>query len=1004
MIKKEEIYFHTRGGLDVFRLLWDDAARVIDNGDLTKPFKRRQDERTASCHFKRKSGKDGEYWLATDFGDDQQPRNCFDWVIREFHLQGFKEACAWIVTNLNLDIYDIKPETNKPERIEVVETDAPNHTVLFELREDDVFTDAELETFGPLVTNEVMSDLNWHPVLWCGVAKDGKVRRSYSCDSYPIYARECITADPKTGEKKSSFWKIYKPLEWQKQYRFMVSGQRPPDYVNGLYELRRAYRRWNDQQQAKFEADPLNEGKPYKEEKLPCAVMASGERDCACVHALGAWPIWLNSETADLTAWQEKEVLRLVDTLYNIPDRDVTGLRRGTYHALRHTDIKTVWLPQWFQKYHDARHHQRKDFRDYMELIENSQQEFKRLLDNALAATFWTKRTTKSGKDSYEVNSVSLLYFLGLNGFHKFRDQDSGQAQFVRVDGNIVESVTPQDMSEFLIRWSQGKEKIPGSGDKMSEVQPLGVQNMIIDSARCAPSALERVSTIDIDFTTYTPTAQWFAFRNCVVKVTAEGIKSYRRDEAADLPVHFWKNDVIDHDFRPLPPLFEIKKQWNEVTEDDDWTIDLHGADKCKLLGYLVNSSRLHWRKELEEPFNGLPLKDAASLRDAYRREHLFEITSPKLSESENLQQQRCLVNKLFAMGYFCWGFKSESNSYAALSMDWKVDEMGECNGGSGKSFFFGKALSQLLPSDTIDGKDDQRANSFQFERVTSHTRLVLIDDAARDFSLERLFVKITGSFVVNPKGLKSYVIPFSRSPKVAITTNYVPRQFDGSSDRRLLYMVSSDYYHSRGPAHGDYHETRRISDDFGGRDLYGADYSSDDWNQDYNLMLQALQFYMQHGPKGVKIQPPMDNIMLRSSRQIMADKFFEWAQEYFAPDSDKLNCLIERDTALVDFRTKYNMKDITSNMFFKKLKAFSEYCTYIEELNPSIYCAPSKPGHIIKRRRLPDGGFGASTEWLYIRGNATVLQKLKEERERYEADIDTLPTTPVDPNDETAF
>ena len=213
MIKKEEIYFHTRGGLDVFRLLWDDAARVIDNGDLTKPFKRRQDERTASCHFKRKSGKDGEYWLATDFGDDQQPRNCFDWVIREFHLQGFKEACAWIVTNLNLDIYDIKPETNKPERIEVVETDAPNHTVLFELREDDVFTDAELETFGPLVTNEVMSDLNWHPVLWCGVAKDGKVRRSYSCDSYPIYARECITADPKTGEKKSSFWKIYKPLD-----------------------------------------------------------------------------------------------------------------------------------------------------------------------------------------------------------------------------------------------------------------------------------------------------------------------------------------------------------------------------------------------------------------------------------------------------------------------------------------------------------------------------------------------------------------------------------------------------------------------------------------------------------------------------------------------------------------------------------------------------------------------------------------------------------------------
>lgn len=998
MISKEQIYNRTNGGLDVFRLLWDDAARIIDAGDFSKSFKRR-DERTGSCHLKKKQGKDGAYWVATDFGDDQTPRNCFDWVIREMHLQGFKEAVAWIVTRLNLDIDDIKPEVNKPEKIEVVPTDAPDKSVLLELRDGDQFTKHELEVFGDLVTQDVMEQLNWHPVVWVGTVKEGKCRRVYAGENYPIYARECFYKDGQGNQK--SFFKIYKPLEHNKAFRFMIKGSMPGDYVHGLWELRQAYARYKEEQQRAFDSDAANEGKTLHFDKLPQAVMASGERDCANVRALGVWPIWLNSETADLSDWQEKEVMRCVDTLYNIPDTDATGIQRGTYHALRHPDIKTVWLPKWFQKYHDNRHRFRKDFKDYIDLTEQSQKEFNTLLDNALAATFWTRRVNKNDKEVYEVSSVSLLYFLGLEGFHKYRDPYSLQTQFVRVCGNVVKEVTPQDMSDFLVSWSQGQEEIPGYGDKMSAVQPIAIQNLIIDSPRCAPSALERVSRIDIDFNTYTSTKQYFAFRDCVVEVTANGIKKYDKRNSADLPVKFWEKDVIDHNFTPLPTMFEIQKRWNDVKEDFDWTIKLDDDIKCKFLGYLINSSRLHWRKELEKPFDGLPLKDAASMRDSYRRSHLFRITSERLTEKENLEQQRCLINKLFAVGFFCWGFKNELSNFAVLSMDWKIDEMGECNGGSGKSFLFEKALKQIVPSfDHLDGKNDQKNNNFQFERVNSSTRLLLIDDVARDFSLESLFVKITGSFVVNPKGKQSFLIPFDRSPKIAITTNYVPRQFDGSSDRRLLYMVSSDYYHSKGPSVTEYHEARTIGDDFDGKVLYGSDYPEEDWNRDFNLMLQALQFYMQTGPKGIKIQPPMDNIMLRSSRQVMADKFFEWAQDYFAPDSGRLDCLIERDSAVVDFRLKYNMKDITSQNFYKKMKAFAEYCTYIDELNPSIYCAPSKPGHIIKRRRNPDGTYGATTEWLYVKGNPVVLAKLREERENYERNLEIVPTKPADPAD----
>ncbi|MCR4835393.1 MAG: hypothetical protein K5899_03290, partial [Bacteroidaceae bacterium] len=88
MIDKQKIYDATHGGLDVFAYLWDDAKRIINKGETTKAFKIRTDERTGSAHLKQK----GDHWVATDFGGDAIARNCFDWVIKEHNLSGFKEA------------------------------------------------------------------------------------------------------------------------------------------------------------------------------------------------------------------------------------------------------------------------------------------------------------------------------------------------------------------------------------------------------------------------------------------------------------------------------------------------------------------------------------------------------------------------------------------------------------------------------------------------------------------------------------------------------------------------------------------------------------------------------------------------------------------------------------------------------------------------------------------------------------------------------------------------
>jgi len=994
MIDKSKIYAATNGGLDVFAFLWPDAKRIIAKGETNKAFKIRLDERTGSAHLKQK----GDHWVATDFGDDGQARNCFDWVIKEHNLSGFKEAVAWIVTNLNLCIDEIQPEKNKPLKIEKEQTSAPERSVQFEVRDGHQFTKRELEVFGDLVTQQVMDELHWLPVTWVGTVRDGVMTKVYSSEDYPIYARECIVADAKL-EIKDRFYKIYKPLEYQKKYRFMVSGKRPRNYINGLYELRVAYSKYRAQQEKDFDNDPTNEGKELVFEKLKGAVMASGERDSAAVKALGGFPIWLNSETEELEPYEESLIKQCAQVIYNIPDKDETGIRRGQYHALKHLDIRTIWLPDWFQKYRDARHHFRKDFKDFTEVCENEQATFNKLMDQALPAQFWTHRPLQNGNEKYEINSVCLLYFLGLNGYHKLRDKESGETIFVKVHGNIVEKVTTADMAEFLIAWSQGKTSIPGYEAKKSEVQPLAVQNLIIDSPKCSPSSLEKVSTIELDFTAHTPNSQYFFFENGTVKITANDIEFTRAQDSAKLDFYVWADQIIPHKFSRLPSMFEAKKQRNDVTQQDEWTIDVKST-QSHVMGYLVNSCRLYWQKEMEAPFEGQ--ENAEELRKNYRQQHLFEITSPMLNEVENQKQQQALVNKLFTIGYYGWGFKTPSRTYAAYSMDWKIDDMGECNGGTGKSFLFEQVLAKLIPTVKLNGRDRRlNDNPHRFDQVNRYTRMVLVDDLLKDFPFRDYYSPITGALTVNPKNLKSYTIPFEHSPKFAFTTNYVPREFDASSERRLLYNVSSDYYHTRDTEGGSYYETRTIRDDFN-KDLFGATYTEEEWNADFNLMLQCVQFYMKLAPSGVKIQPPMENIILRSSRQTMADKFTEWASQYFAPNSKRLDCLVERDVAINDFRDKFNMRDITPNMFFRKMKAFVRWCSYTEEFNPDELCAQSKPGHIIKRKKDEvTGATGEPVEWIYVRSDYERLKAILAQNEEDEAKLDILPTEGTLPTDD---
>lgn len=96
-----------------------------------------------------------------------------------------------------------------------------------------------------------------------------------------------------------------------------------------MAELKASYRKYNDEEERIFRSDPANEDKPYQFKKLDEAIICSGERDSLCVRSLGYFPLWFNSETYKVSPEEIREIYKYVERIYNLPDIDPTGIRKG---------------------------------------------------------------------------------------------------------------------------------------------------------------------------------------------------------------------------------------------------------------------------------------------------------------------------------------------------------------------------------------------------------------------------------------------------------------------------------------------------------------------------------------------------------------------------------------------------------------------------------------------------------------------------------------------------
>lgn len=912
----ERVYDATGDGLDIIR----DLLPAVDDAVINhkKAFRLRPDERTPSAYLYAPDQK-RPYWHVKDYGMGEGGGlfSPIDLYMREldYGQEKFRKAVGLLAEKYGVSDL-LSTSVNKP----LIEKREARPDELGKMPRVQLFEGVggiDLGCWGGSVKAEHLEPYGWKGVGEVAITSGDKVIVRRPTADYPIFAQQCDYTD-EHGQPQT-FYKVYEPKNPDKAHRFLISGRKPQNYIYGLSLVRRQF-------------------SERGEEKLDVLLLVSGGSDAACALSYGYTAVWLDSETKGLAEADFWLLKKYAKRLVNIPDIDSTGMKAGRNMALSHLKLHTSWLTNTdMGGLHDNRGRLCKDLRDYCRL-NPGKKAMDLLVNRAISAQFWTEQTNKQGQKEYVLSRTSLDYFLELNGFYTLKDDTRQEPVYIRIEGIIVEKVTANDIVLFLKQW-MAQQALP---------QPL--QDKVLRSRDLPTNASSTLTQrADLDFSHATPTQQFFYFSNCWVEVTAEKIVTHRYSEPSSRYV--WRDDIIEQDYRPEPDMFSVA-----IGEDGQHTVSLNpSTEQSKLLRFIVNTCRLHWRKQDE---GGLPL-----------------------TAEEEAEQQQLLASRLANMGYMCYGYKSESEAWATVCLDSTLAEsVDECNGRSGKSFYI-NATKHLQKTFYIDAKTTSfRDPRFVFDGVKANTSMVFIDECPLRFNYDFIYGMVTGDMRVEEKGNHSFVIPFSLSPKFALATNFTLSRHDSSTEGRVWPQPFSDYYHVKTPKN-DYRETRTIRDDFG-QNLMGTEYSERDWQLDRALMLQCVRFYLSLQPGQRRIMPPLGRIERREQLVAVGKDFNNWAKVYFAEDSDNLDCELKAEQVISDFN-RYSGFNWASKTMTQHLTAYCQLAEHIHTLNPASVTNKDTDGYWFVHRDET----GKHKRYYYVQS-----VKAWEEKNRHEPQQTDLP------------
>lgn len=242
-------------------------------------------------------------------------------------------------------------------------------------------------------------------------------------------------------------------------------------------------------------------------------------------------------------------------------------------------------------------------------------------------------------------------------------------------------------------------------------------------------------------------------------------------------------------------------------------------------------------------------------------------------------------------VGYLMHGYKNLSYCPAVILNDEVISDSPE--GGTGKGLVM-NALSQMKKLVVIDGKAFAFEKSFPYQLVSADTQILCFDDVKKSFDFERLFSVVTEGLTLEKKNKDAIKIPFEKSPKIAITTNYPIKGAGNSFERRKWELELHQHYNKN---HTPVMEFKKH---------FFADWDDEDWCRFDNYMIDCLIQYLNKG----LVKSDFINLEMKKALRATNPDFMEWCGVINSDEeSNRFLVLHEKNhmnQMYVDFITEY--------------------------------------------------------------------------------------------------
>jgi hypothetical protein len=227
-------------------------------------------------------------------------------------------------------------------------------------------------------------------------------------------------------------------------------------------------------------------------------------------------------------------------------------------------------------------------------------------------------------------------------------------------------------------------------------------------------------------------------------------------------------------------------------------------------------------------------------------------------------------------IGYLLHKYKDPAKPYCVILAEENDNE--SKGGGTGKGIFL-TAISKLVNTERVDGKNFKLDKNFAFQRVGLDTKLVAIEDTRKNVDFEGFYSIITEGITVEKKNKDELFIPYKDSPKIVFTTNYTMINNGAHSRRRQKTFEFAGFFGAEKTPVMHF-----------GHNLF-SDWDLTQWGLFYNFMFECCKGYMMAGilETGSTLKVRRKHIRLK-----YGDEFIEWFDEYIKEEAKDWAAIIK--------------------------------------------------------------------------------------------------------------